>query len=116
MGAVGFEAAGSGGEAHEGAFGDVAGAAGIGGDQRLPDVRVGVVTGSVVLRMGDVYGPAVNLAARLVRVARRNRVITDQHTAAALDPVRYDTRVLSARPVRGFGDLEPVAVRRTQSR
>jgi adenylate cyclase len=88
----------------------------IGGDQRLPDVRVGVVTGSVVLRMGDVYGPAVNLAARLTGVARRNRVITDRHTAAELDAEHYETRVLPARPVRGFGDLEPVAVRRTQSR
>ena len=34
--------------------------------------------------MGDVYGPAVNLAARLVGVARRNRVITDAHTAERL--------------------------------
>jgi adenylate cyclase len=84
----------------------------IGGDQRLPDVRVGMVTGSVVLRMGDVYGPAVNLAARLVGVARRNRVITDAHTAQRLPPHQYETRVLPARPVRGFGDLEPVAVRR----
>jgi adenylate cyclase len=88
----------------------------IGGDARLPDVRVGVVTGSVVLRMGDVYGPAVNLAARLVGVARRNRVITDAHTADVLDHERYETRVLPARPVRGFGDLEPVAVRRTTTR
>ncbi len=85
----------------------------IGGDKRLPDVRVGLVTGSVVLRMGDVYGPAVNLAARLVGVARRNRVITDAHTAERLPDHRYETRVLPARPVRGFGDLEPVAVRRT---
>jgi adenylate cyclase len=88
----------------------------IGGDARLPDVRVGVITGSVVLRMGDVYGPAVNLAARLVGVARRNRVITDLHTAGRLDPDKYETRALPARPVRGFGDLEPVAVRRTQVR
>jgi adenylate cyclase len=85
----------------------------IGGDQRLPDVRLGLVTGAVVLRMGDVYGPAVNLAARLVGVARRNRVITDARTAARLPELRYETRVLPARPVRGFGDLEPVAVRRT---
>jgi adenylate cyclase len=85
----------------------------IGGDQRLPDVRVGLVTGNVVLRMGDVYGPAVNLAARLVGVARRNRVITDAHTAQRLPDHLYETRVLPARPVRGFGDLEPVAVRRS---
>lgn len=84
----------------------------IGGDERLPDVHVGVVTGSVVTRMGDVYGPAVNLASRLVGVARRNRVITDLHTAELLPADRFETRVLPARPVRGFGDLEPVAVRR----
>ena len=85
----------------------------IGGDSRMPDVHIGVVTGSVVLRMGDVYGPAVNLAARLVGVARRNRVITDTHTAELLPEERFETRVLPARPVRGFGDLEPVSVRRT---
>lgn len=85
----------------------------IGGDKRLPDVRVGLVTGPVVLRMGDVYGPSVNLAARLVTVARRNRVITDAQTASRLPTDRFETRVLPARPVRGFGDLEPVAVRRT---
>ncbi len=84
----------------------------IGGDPRLPDVRVGVVTGSVVTRMGDVYGPAVNLAARLVGVARRNRVITDVRTAERLPEDGYETRTMPARPLRGFGDLEPVAVRR----
>jgi adenylate cyclase len=88
----------------------------IGGDPRLPDVRVGVVTGPVVLRMGDVYGPAANLAARLVGVARRNRVITDAHTAEGLPRKRFETRTLPARPIRGFGDLEPVAVRRTSDR
>ena len=66
--------------------------------------------------MGDVYGPAVNLAARLVGVARRNRVITDLHTAELLPSDKYETRALPARPVRGFGDLEPVAVRRTHDR
>ena len=43
-------------------------------------------------------------------------MITDQHTADTLPPEMFETRVLPARPVRGFGDLEPVAVRRTQER
>ena len=56
----------------------------IGNDQRLPDVRVGLATGAVVMRLGDVFGPPVNLAARLTGVARRNRVITDTETGGAL--------------------------------
>ena len=76
----------------------------IGGDERLPDVRVGLVTGPVVLRMGDVYGPAVNLAARLVGVARRNRVITDAHTAAAT-AASTATRPGCSRPGRCGGSV-----------
>ncbi len=86
----------------------------IGGDQRLPDVRVGLATGPSVLRMGDVYGPAVNLAARLTTVARRNRVIVDGATASLLSVEEFDTRTLPARPIRGFGDISPVAVRRVR--
>lgn len=88
----------------------------IGGDKRLPDVKVGLATGPLVQRMGDVYGPAVNLAARLTSVARRNRVIIDHTTAQALPPEDFETRVLPARPVRGFGDFEPVTVRATRPR
>ncbi|HEY6932223.1 MAG TPA: adenylate/guanylate cyclase domain-containing protein [Marmoricola sp.] len=88
----------------------------IGRDERLPDVRLGLATGPVVLRMGDVYGPSVNLAARLTTVARRNRVIIDEHTAELLPAAEFETRRLPARPVRGFGDIEPITVRRTRPR
>ncbi len=84
----------------------------IGYDNRLPDVRIGLATGSVVLQMGDVYGPPVNMAARLTALARRNRVIADAATADLLPADEFDSRLLPARPVRGFGLVEPVAVRR----
>ncbi len=84
----------------------------IGRDSRLPDVRVGLATGSVIMQLGDVFGPPVNMAARLTVVARRNRVITDRATADLLPPGQFDTRALPARPLRGFGVVEPVAVRR----
>ncbi|MEP9383965.1 adenylate/guanylate cyclase domain-containing protein [Nocardioides cheoyonin] len=84
----------------------------IGKDPRMPDVRVGIATGSVVTRLGDVFGPPVNMAARLTAVARRNRVIVDDATAALLPSAEFDTRRLAARPVRGFGIVEPVSVRR----
>ncbi len=84
----------------------------VGRDSRMPDVRVGLASGSVVLRLGDVFGPPVNLASRLTAVARRNRVIVDAATAASLPADQFETRALPARPLRGFGLLEPVAVRR----
>lgn len=85
----------------------------IGRDARMPDVRVGMATGHVVTRMGDVFGPPVNLASRLTGIARRNRVIIDAETAGLLPRSSFETRTMPARPVRGFGLLEPVTVRRT---
>jgi len=84
----------------------------IGQDSRLPDVHIGLATGPVVTRLGDVFGPPVNLAARLTALARRNRVIVDEATVAALRPATYEARRLTPRPVRGFGLIEPVAIRR----
>lgn len=86
----------------------------IGGDDQLPDVHVGLATGPVVMRLGDVFGSPVNLASRLTAVARRNRVIADQATADAVDTLDgYAARPLSERPIRGFGPVQPFAVRRT---
>ncbi|HEU5456314.1 MAG TPA: adenylate/guanylate cyclase domain-containing protein, partial [Nocardioides sp.] len=84
----------------------------IGNDKRLPDVKLGIATGAVVMRLGDVFGPPVNMAARMTAVARRNRIIVDAETAALLPNDQFETRLLPARPVRGFGLVEPVAVRR----
>lgn len=84
----------------------------IGRDSRMPDVRLGLASGAVVMRLGDVFGPPVNLAARLTAVARRNRIIIDTATAELLPADQFETRRLPERPVRGFGLVEPVAVRR----
>ncbi len=85
----------------------------IGANSAMPDVRVGLATGSVISRLGDVFGPPVNLAARLTSVARSNRVISDRATAARLGDT-FVTRVLPERPLRGFGNVEPVTVQRPQ--
>ena len=83
----------------------------IGRDSRLPDVRIGMASGRVVTRLGDVFGSPVNLASRLTALARRNRVLVDDETLARLPERDYSSRRLSARPVRGFGLVEPVAIR-----
>ena len=84
----------------------------VGRDTRLPDVRLGLATGSVVMRMGDVFGRPVNLAARLTAVARRNRVIVDEATAAAAAGRGLSrTRRMPARPIHGFGLVEPLTLR-----
>jgi adenylate cyclase len=85
----------------------------IGGDSERPDVHVGLATGPVVMRLGDAFGPPVNLASRLTGVARRNRVICDVATADALREVPgVVLRPLTERAIRGFGVVTPVAVRR----
>ncbi|RYC11349.1 adenylate/guanylate cyclase domain-containing protein [Nocardioides zhouii] len=84
----------------------------IGRDAKMPDVRLGLASGPVVQRLGDIFGPPVNMAARLTAVARRNRLIVDQNTADLLPAAEWENRRLPARPVRGFGLVEPVAVRR----
>jgi adenylate cyclase len=100
-------------EAALGAFGTAEGIIKVvGRDKRMPDVRIGLATGSVVMRLGDVFGPPVNLAARLTGVARRNRVIVDQDTADLLPKDQIETRPLPARPMRGFGVMEPLTARR----
>jgi adenylate cyclase len=88
----------------------------IGQDNRLPDVHIGLATGPVVTRLGDVFGPPVNLAARFTALARRNRVITDQATVDRLAPASFEARRLTARPLRGFGLVEPLAVRSLRQR
>ncbi len=81
----------------------------IGRRTELPDIAVGMATGSAISRLGDVFGPPVNLAARLSHVARSNRVLIDEGTAKYLDD-EFDMRTLPPRPLRGFGNLSPITV------
>lgn len=53
-------------------------------DDEFPAVRAGVTYGDVVSRLGDVYGPVVNIAARLTSVARPGTVLIDRGLHAAL--------------------------------
>jgi adenylate cyclase len=82
-------------------------------DPVLPDVRVGIATGGVVTRMGDVFGRTVNLASRLTALAAPGTVLVDHDTAEALsgnDDFALD--VERTRAVRGLGLVRPGVVRR----
>lgn len=78
----------------------------------LPAVRGSLVWGRVVSRSGDVFGPVVNLAARLVDVAEPGRVVMDPDTAEWLAGDRsaehFDQRRLPVTEIPGIGEITPV--------
>jgi adenylate cyclase len=59
-------------------------------DDDFPAVRAGVAYGEVVTRLGDVFGPVVNIAARLTSVARPGSVLIDRGMYAALTGAEDD--------------------------
>jgi adenylate cyclase len=82
-------------------------------DEDFPQVRVGVAWGPVLNRLGDVFGPTVNVAARLTSVARPARVLVDKELAEALhDDDRFTLRRMRRTAVKGYRRLEPWKLRR----
>lgn len=82
-------------------------------DEALPDVRVGLAYGGVLLRLGDVFGPPVNLASRLTGEARPGTVLVDLQVCAALeDDPAWELKPVPARSVRGYEMLHPHVLRR----
>lgn len=77
-------------------------------DPVLPSARVSVVWGRVLSRLGDIYGPTVNLAARLTALADPGTVLVDQLTANVLaDDERFILIPQPPQSVRGFGPIHP---------
>ncbi len=86
-------------------------------DETIPELRIGLATGLVINRMGDVFGTTVNLASRLTSLARPGTVVVDRSTADDLgDDERFTVAALWPRPVRGFGLVEPFVVTRRSHR
>ncbi|MDM7990452.1 adenylate/guanylate cyclase domain-containing protein [Arthrobacter sp. zg-Y877] len=82
-------------------------------DDLLPSARVSLVWGRVLSRLGDIYGPTVNLASRLTSLAEPGTVLTDASTAAALkDNPKFVLIPHQPRNVRGFGEIHPVTLAR----
>ena len=82
-------------------------------DADFPQLRVGLAWGSVLSRLGDVFGPTVNIAARLTSVARPGRVLVDKDLAEALhDDADFRLRRMRRTAVKGYRRLEPWKLRR----
>jgi adenylate cyclase len=95
-------------------------------EDRFPRVRAGVAYGDVVSRLGDVYGPVVNIAARLTSVARPGSVLVDRGAYEALsgrsseeddagdeaEDSAYTFRRMRRTPVKGYSRLQPWVLRR----
>jgi adenylate cyclase len=84
----------------------------------MPPVHCGIAFGPVIAVGGDVFGDAVNLAARLTTVARRDTIVIPRALAAQLEGRDDVETVRVRRPVRlkGFGDVRVVTVRPRRSR
>lgn len=82
-----------------------------GGDH--PELRVGLTHGPVLSRLGDLFGPPVNLASRLVSYARPGAVLVDQRFVDRMGPVpglRF--RSIRPRDLKGIGTTALYVLRR----
>jgi adenylate cyclase len=82
-------------------------------DGKLPNVRVGLASGPTLAWEGDLFGPTVNLASRLVNIARPQTVLVAEQLGERLKGLpQYSLRHL--RPVRlqGIGSVRFWVLRR----
>jgi Adenylate cyclase, family 3 (some proteins contain HAMP domain) len=81
-------------------------------DDMLPPVRVGMATGPVVGRLGDVFGTTVNRASRLTALAQPGTVLVDVATVHSLAGVTgIEVLQLRGRSLRGIGHVVPWLLR-----
>lgn len=85
-------------------------------DETFPEVRVGMAHGNVLNRLGDVFGPVVNIASRLTSVARPARAVIDHRMAAELrDDDELRIRRMRRTSVKGYDHLEPWSLKRPRT-
>ncbi len=76
-------------------------------DEVLPRARAGMACGPALAREGDYYGRVVNLAHRLVEIARPQSIIVSAELAHALaDHPAFTFQRLRSRRIRGIGRVE----------
>jgi adenylate cyclase len=77
-------------------------------DPRLPPLRVGLAFGPVIVRGGDVYGPFVNLAARLCATAVPGAIVVSEAIESRLRRLNDRYRFAGPDSLTLAGFTEPV--------
>ena len=84
-------------------------------DDTLPQLHAGLAFGPVLDRGGDVFGPVVNVAARLANIARKGTIRVDQAMATELaEAKQFTLSVRAPRSVRGYLQLPSYRLRRAR--
>ncbi len=67
-----------------------------------PNIRVGLHMGPVIMRSSDIFGDAVNMAARMVELAKPRQIVTNQQTIHALpDGAGIDIKCIDRTTIKG---------------
>jgi adenylate cyclase len=84
------------------------------GEPTLPPLRVGLACGPALNWEGDLFGPTVNLASRLVNIARPGTILVSEEAGEAL-AAREDLelRRIPTQSLKGIGRVHAYALRRT---
>ncbi len=86
----------------------------LGRTEGILPVRASLIYGDVFSRSGDVFGPPVNLAARLVDIAPTGDILTDAPTAALITAGRggpsFGVQDFPSTRLRGFGRVSPYMI------
>lgn len=83
----------------------------IAADDSLPQARVGLAWGAMFSLYGDVYGPTVNLAARLESSALPGEVWVDDATASAVERARPGDFIINDAGELDLAGIGPVMAR-----
>ncbi len=83
-------------------------------DEQLEDLRVGLAYGKVIARDGDYFGPIVNLASRIVDLARPGTILASSDYKEILGPGDRDGinwKPVRIRYIRGIGKVQVWSLR-----
>ncbi|MGH9137522.1 MAG: adenylate/guanylate cyclase domain-containing protein [Acidimicrobiales bacterium] len=82
-------------------------------DEAIADVRAGLAHGPVLAREGDLFGPTVNLASRIVSIAYPGSVVVSEEVRTAVgDEAPFVWKPLRTRYLKDIGRVHLFNVRR----